>query len=101
MTVTSELSRLSPVDKSDVVRALLSRHRKSLDESPFNNQLKLVVSKREAVAPLYLSLVCEEVRLLGVFEEVGKFYDVQSNFRITNTLNNGLFSNKHVFQNLV
>lgn len=57
-------------DKAKIVRKKLAAHRKALDESPFNNQMKILMSKREAGNPLYLHLACEELRMFGVFEEV-------------------------------
>ncbi|XP_052772400.1 telomerase protein component 1-like [Mya arenaria] len=57
-------------DKAEVVRSHLGAHRKTLNESPFNNQMKLLVSKKEASIPLYLSLACEELRVFGVFEKI-------------------------------
>lgn len=62
------LSPLSIADKSVVVRALLGRYRKRLDESSFNNQLALLVGKREAAYPLYLTVACEELRVAASFE---------------------------------
>ena len=60
-------------DKAKIVRKKLAAHRKALDESPFNNQMKILMSKREAGNPLYLHLACEEVRMFGVFEGVTGF----------------------------
>lgn len=60
-------------DKAEMVRQSLLRHRKALDESPFNNQMKLLLSKREANNPLYLHLACEELRVFGIFEQVTSF----------------------------
>ena len=60
-------------DKAEMVRRTLAKHRKTLDESPFNNQLKLLLTKKEANNPLYLHLACEELRVFGVFEEVTAF----------------------------
>lgn len=57
-------------DKVVMVRKKLLKHRKTLDESPFNNQMKLLLTKKEAINPLYLHLACEELRVFGVFEEV-------------------------------
>ncbi|XP_030829174.1 telomerase protein component 1 [Strongylocentrotus purpuratus] len=65
-----ELGPLDLMDKAEVVRRTLAAHHKKLDESPFNNQMKLLVSKREANLPLFLKLACEELRVFGVFEEV-------------------------------
>lgn len=61
---------LDMFDKAEMVRKKLSRHRKKLDESPFNNQLKILLTKKEAANPLYLHLACEELRVLGVFEGI-------------------------------
>ena len=60
-------------DKAEMVRKNLSQHRKVLDESPFNNQMKLLLTKREASNPLYLHLACEELRMFGVFEGVSSY----------------------------
>ncbi|KAL4232139.1 hypothetical protein ACF0H5_009714 [Mactra antiquata] len=57
-------------DKSEVVKSHLAVHSKSLDESPFNNQMKILVSKKEANVPLYLSLACEELRVYGLFDRM-------------------------------
>ena len=60
-------------DKAEMVRRTLAKHRKALDESPFNNQMKLLLTKKEANNPLYLHLACEELRVFGVYEEVTFF----------------------------
>lgn len=60
-------------DKAEMVRRKLLHHRKVLDESPFNNQMKILLTKREASNPLYLYLACEELRMFGVFEEVSSY----------------------------
>lgn len=67
------IGTLNEWDKGDMVRQTLARHRKSLDESPFNNQMKLLLSKKDATKPLFLHLACEELRVFGVFEEVSVF----------------------------
>ena len=64
------IGALNVFDKAEMVRRSLSKHRKTLDESPFGNQMKLLLSKKEATNPLYLYLACEELRMFGVFEEV-------------------------------
>lgn len=64
------IGHLDMFDKAEMVRKKLKKHRKTLDESPFNNQLKLLLTKKEATNPLYLHLACEELRVFGVFEEV-------------------------------
>ncbi|XP_047145181.1 telomerase protein component 1 isoform X1 [Hydra vulgaris] len=60
-------------DRAVLVRQLLGYHGKKLEESSFNNQMKFIVSKRDATSPLYLHLVCEELRLFGVFEELNSY----------------------------
>ena len=60
-------------DKAQMVRQKLAKHRKMLDESAFNNQLKLLLTKKDAGNPLYLHLACEELRVFGVFEEVTEY----------------------------
>ena len=68
--VEVSIGALDMFDKAEMVRKKLQKHRKTLDESPFNNQMKLLLTKREAVNPLFLHLACEELRFFGVFEEV-------------------------------
>ena len=60
-------------DKAKIVRKKLAAHRKALDESPFNNQMKILMSKRDAGNPLYLQIACEELRMFGLFEEMTGF----------------------------
>ena len=64
------IGALDIFDKAEMVRRRLGKHKKRLDESAFNNQMKLLLSKKDAVSPLYLHLACEELRVFGVFEEV-------------------------------
>ncbi|XP_067949967.1 telomerase protein component 1-like [Watersipora subatra] len=68
--IQTELRALDVLDKSELVKESLAKHRKALDESPFNNQMKLLTGKRSANNPLYLMLACEQLRFHGVFEEV-------------------------------
>ena len=67
------IGTLNEWDKGEMVRRTLARHRKTLDESAFNNQLKLLLSKRDATNPLFLHMACEELRVFGVFEKVSTF----------------------------
>ena len=67
------IGALDIFDKAEMVRQSLVKHRKALDESPFNNQMKLLLSKKEANNPLYLHLACEELRVFGIFEQVTAF----------------------------
>ncbi|XP_050397784.2 telomerase protein component 1 [Patella vulgata] len=63
---------LDMFDKSEIIRKTLATHRKTLDESPFNNQLKLLVSKKEAPNPLFLKLACDELRVYGLFDKMSQ-----------------------------
>ncbi|XP_013407026.1 telomerase protein component 1 isoform X1 [Lingula anatina] len=65
-----QLSGLDLWDKPEVVRNQLARHKKTLVETGFNNQMKLLTSKREANNPLFLNLACEELRVFGVYEKI-------------------------------
>lgn len=63
-----EVGSLNIQDKADVIRGLLNNYNKRLDESAFNNQMKLLTGKRDAVNPFYLTLACEELRVHSEFE---------------------------------
>ncbi|XP_066270990.1 telomerase protein component 1-like [Branchiostoma lanceolatum] len=67
-----DIGSLDGRDKADMVRQSLAMHRKALDETPFNNQMKLLIGKRESHNPLFLALACEELRVFGVFEKVSQ-----------------------------
>ena len=67
------IGHLDMFDRAEMVRKKLEKYRKKLDESPFNNQMKLLLTKKEAINPLYLHLACEELRVFGVFEEVTSY----------------------------
>ena len=62
------VSPLSLHDRGHVARSMLARYRKKLDESPFNNQLKELLQKRDSGIPLFLQVACEELRVGVVFE---------------------------------
>lgn len=65
-----EVENLDINDKSELIRGLLNNYNKRLDETPFNNQMKLLTGKRDAVNPFYLSLACEELRVHNEFESL-------------------------------
>lgn len=65
-----ELAELDINDRSAVVRQVLTAYGKSLDESAFNNQMRILLSKRDSSLPAYLLLACEELRLFGRFDNV-------------------------------
>ena len=56
-----------------LVRQTLALHRKKLDESAFNNEMRALIGKQDAGNPLYLRLACQELRLHGVFDRLGDF----------------------------
>ena len=59
----------------------LQQYRKALDETPFNNQLGLLLAKKDAALPLYLKVACEEVRVHAVFEQLTAFLQVSAKSR--------------------
>eukprot|EP01125_Pyxidicula_operculata_P021681 TRINITY_DN850_c0_g1_i2.p1 TRINITY_DN850_c0_g1~~TRINITY_DN850_c0_g1_i2.p1 ORF type:complete len:2119 (-),score=466.83 TRINITY_DN850_c0_g1_i2:988-7344(-) len=63
---TIKIGDLSSKDREDIVKYTLQRHNKRLD----TNEMKLLMSKSDAVKPLYLVLVCEELRIYGIFEKI-------------------------------
>eukprot|EP00041_Stephanoeca_diplocostata_P033397 m.1103009 g.1103009 ORF g.1103009 m.1103009 type:complete len:2589 (+) comp24329_c0_seq1:101-7867(+) len=65
-----KLPSLKVRDGAQLVRQTLSVYRKTLDESAFNNQLQLLLSKPDAKLPLYLKIVCEELRVFAVYEQL-------------------------------
>jgi telomerase protein component 1 len=65
-----EIENLDVLDKSELVKSNLQKFNKKLDESSFNNQMKILTGKREANNPLYLSLACEEIRVHNQFESL-------------------------------
>ena len=70
--VEHRLGSLAVRDRENVVRAALARYKKVLDESAFNNQMRLLVSKADAKLPLYLSVACEELRIFAVYEQLSE-----------------------------
>ncbi|XP_039262627.2 telomerase protein component 1-like [Styela clava] len=71
-TVFQLMPDLSMSDKRAIVRSVLGVHSKKLDESHFNNQLQLLLSKHGSKYPLYLSNVCEMIRVQETFESLTK-----------------------------
>jgi len=61
---------LSDTEQKDLVRKRLWEFRKKLDESPSNNQMRMLCSKQVCSSPLWLVIACEELRVFGVFEEL-------------------------------
>lgn len=61
---------LTLLEKKALVRQCLEQRGKKLDETAFNNELNLLVSKRDASNPAFLSLLTNEMAGFGVFEEL-------------------------------
>uniref|UniRef100_UPI00398E90D5 telomerase protein component 1-like n=1 Tax=Pristiophorus japonicus TaxID=55135 RepID=UPI00398E90D5 len=70
--VTIRLGPLEPLDRSEVVRRSLAIYGKKLEESAFNNQMRLLVIKKESHNPLFLKLASEVLREFGVFEKISE-----------------------------
>ncbi|XP_078508765.1 telomerase protein component 1 isoform X2 [Lissotriton helveticus] len=66
------LGPLEPSDRAEIVRHTLAVYGKKLDESAFNNQMRLLLIKKGSQQPLYLKLVSEELRTFAVYEKVSE-----------------------------
>ncbi|XP_045306132.1 telomerase protein component 1 isoform X4 [Leopardus geoffroyi] len=56
--------------RARLVREELALYGKRLEESPFNNQMRLLLVKRGSSLPLYLRLVTDHLRLYTFYEQV-------------------------------
>ncbi|GFY54195.1 telomerase protein component 1 [Trichonephila inaurata madagascariensis] len=66
-----EIQPLSVIDQPDrtcIVKNYLKLYGKSLDESSFNNQMLLMITKKDSGNPLYLRLACDFLRRYASFE---------------------------------
>ncbi|MCX9011172.1 MAG: DUF4062 domain-containing protein [Candidatus Methanoperedens sp.] len=63
---------LGEEDRKQIVRQTLWDYRKQLDETPENDQMKLLLKKIESDNPLYLAVACEELRVFGKFEWINE-----------------------------
>eukprot|EP01130_Rhizamoeba_saxonica_P002249 TRINITY_DN12091_c0_g1_i1.p1 TRINITY_DN12091_c0_g1~~TRINITY_DN12091_c0_g1_i1.p1 ORF type:complete len:1481 (-),score=314.78 TRINITY_DN12091_c0_g1_i1:27-4469(-) len=66
-TENLEVGPLSVDEQREIVTVKLQQYGKKLDE----NQMKNLLSKKESYKPLYLIVACEELRVFGVYEELG------------------------------
>ncbi|XP_063769521.1 telomerase protein component 1-like isoform X2 [Pseudophryne corroboree] len=64
------LGRLEPSERAELVRGKLAVYGKKLEETAFNNQMRLLMIKKGTRDPLYLTLACEELRANAVFEQL-------------------------------
>ncbi|TFJ99854.1 vimentin-type intermediate filament-associated coiled-coil protein [Platysternon megacephalum] len=69
-TVIIPLGSLDPCDRAGLVRRDLALYGKKLEETAFNNQMRLVLLKRGARQPLYLALLTQDLRAFTVYEKV-------------------------------
>ncbi|XP_054421609.1 telomerase protein component 1 [Pteronotus mesoamericanus] len=66
------LGPLEPSARAQLVREELALYGKRLEESPFNNQMQLLLVKRGSALPLYLRLVTDHLRLFTLYEQVSE-----------------------------
>ncbi|KAK2103886.1 Telomerase protein component 1 [Saguinus oedipus] len=66
------LGPLEASARAQLVREELALYGKRLEESPFNNQMQLLLVKRESGRPLYLRLVTDHLRLFTMYEQVSE-----------------------------
>ncbi|KAM4051013.1 telomerase protein component 1 [Anomaloglossus baeobatrachus] len=66
------LGRLEPSERAELVRGKLAVYGKKLEESAFNNQMRLLMIKKGTRDPLYLTLACEELRTNAIFEKLSE-----------------------------
>ncbi|XP_058149817.1 telomerase protein component 1 isoform X1 [Dasypus novemcinctus] len=66
------LGPLEPSARARMVREELALYGKRLEESPFNNQMQLLLVKRGSALPLYLRLVTDHLRLFTLYEQVSE-----------------------------
>ncbi|XP_007949412.1 telomerase protein component 1 [Orycteropus afer afer] len=66
------LGPLEPSARARMVREELALYGKRLEESPFNNQMRLLLVKRGSALPLYLRLVTDHLRLFTLYEQVSE-----------------------------
>ncbi|XP_067398637.1 telomerase protein component 1 [Emydura macquarii macquarii] len=66
------LGPLDPAARAALLRAELATYGKRLDESAFNDQMRLVLVKRGARQPLYLALLTQDLRSFTCYEKVSE-----------------------------
>ncbi|KAJ7313021.1 hypothetical protein JRQ81_004283 [Phrynocephalus forsythii] len=70
--VSVPLEPLDLCDRAAVVRKDLALYGKKLEESAFNNQMRLVLLKRGSRQPLYLTLLTQDLRLFALYEKLSE-----------------------------
>ncbi|XP_074974999.1 telomerase protein component 1 isoform X6 [Caretta caretta] len=71
-SVVIPLGSLDPCDRAGLVRRDLALYGKKLEETAFNNQMRLVLLKRGARQPLYLALLTQDLRAFTLYEKVSE-----------------------------
>ncbi|XP_042557018.1 telomerase protein component 1 [Dipodomys spectabilis] len=66
------LGPVAPPTRAQLVREELALYGKRLEESPFNNQMQLLLVKQGSALPLYLHLVTDHLRLFTHYEQVSE-----------------------------
>ncbi|XP_036592246.1 telomerase protein component 1 isoform X2 [Trichosurus vulpecula] len=66
------LKPLEPKARAQLVRQELALYGKRLEETPFNNQMRLLLAKRGAALPLYLRLATDHLRLFTLYEQMSE-----------------------------
>uniref|UniRef100_A0ABM5EIR4 Telomerase protein component 1 isoform X1 n=1 Tax=Pogona vitticeps TaxID=103695 RepID=A0ABM5EIR4_9SAUR len=66
------LGPLDPPDRVAIIRKDLALYGKKLEESAFNNQMRLVLLKKGSRQPLYLTLLTQDLRLFALYEKLSE-----------------------------
>ncbi|XP_043840432.1 telomerase protein component 1 [Dromiciops gliroides] len=66
------LKSLEPTARAQLVRQELALYGKRLEETPFNNQMRLLLVKRGSALPLYLRLATDHLRLFILYEQMSE-----------------------------
>uniref|UniRef100_A0A4X2LLE4 Telomerase associated protein 1 n=1 Tax=Vombatus ursinus TaxID=29139 RepID=A0A4X2LLE4_VOMUR len=66
------LRPLEPTARARLVREELALYGKRLEETSFNNQMRLLLAKRGAALPLYLRLATDHLRLFTLYEQMSE-----------------------------
>jgi telomerase protein component 1 len=64
------VTQLELLERRMLVNRTLARHHKKLDERAMNDQMRMILKKPDSARPLYLKIVCEELRVFGIHEQL-------------------------------
>lgn len=68
-----EVAPLTATESREMIRKTLWEYRKRLDETPSNNQMRMVLRKHDSCLPAYIATLCDELRLFGLYEQLNDF----------------------------